>query len=311
MCRMQSTNTVLMVKPDSFGFDELTARTNVFQHKPESSGLDIQAKAMDEFNSVVQLLQDHDINVIIAKNDDSVVVKPNAIFPNNWLSTWPDGHVYLYPMATTSRRVERNPDNITLLENSFLVTDITDISPTEAQEKYLESTGVLIFDHRNKIAYGCISSRCDEELFRKHCTEIDYQPITFHAYDQTGMPIYHTNILLGIQTSTAVVCSSLVSTDTDREHIVSTLTHTNHDVIDITLSQMRDFCANILELRNNHGKRFLIMSSTSRQAFTENQIKRLTVDKQLLVCDISTIENVGGGGVRCMLAEIFLPDKEL
>jgi hypothetical protein len=309
MCRMQSANTVLMVQPDSFGFDEQTARTNVFQHKPKSSELDIQAQAMDEFNSVVMMLQQHDINIIIAKNDDSQVIKPNAIFPNNWLSTWPDGKVYLYPMATASRRVERNMDSIALLEKSCVVSAISDISQSEAQEKFLESTGVLIFDHKNKIAYGCISSRCDEELFRKHTAELEYEPIIFHAYDRSGMPIYHTNILLGIQTSTAVVCSMLISNDSERETVITSLKNTNHDVIDITPSQMKDFCSNILELQNKHGEKFLIMSSTSREVFTQDEINRLSKDKQLLVCDIKTIENIGGGGVRCMLAEIFLPPK--
>lgn len=309
MCRSQSANTVLMVQPDSFGFDEQTARTNVFQHKPNAAQLDIKLKATNEFNSVVSLLQQHDITVIIAKNDDSKVSKPDAVFPNNWLSTWPSGEVFLYPMATASRRVERNSETVAQLEKTFQISKIIDISQTENEGKYLESTGVLIFDHSNKIAYGCMSNRCDESLFRSHTKELGYTAIVFRAYDESGTPIYHTNIMLGIQTTTAIICSSLIQDKDKRAVAISLLTKNGHDVVEITNDQMKSFCANVLELQNKHDEKFLIMSDTAHAAFTSEQLERLSIDKKILVTSIKTIESVGGGGIRCMLAEIFLPSK--
>lgn len=300
-----------MVQPDSFGFDEQTARTNVFQHKSNATRVDTQLRATNEFNSVARLLKEHDIIVIIAKNDDSKISKPSAIFPNNWLSTWPDGTVFLYPMATASRRVERSSETIALLEKSFQISKVTDISSSENEAKYLESTGTIIFDHCNKIAYACISNRCDENLFRSHAKELGYSPIVFHTYDESGVPIYHTNVILGIQTSTAIICSSLIQDNIERDIVLASLTKTGHDVIDITNDQMKSFCANVLELQNKQGEKFLIMSDNAHMALTDQQLERLSKDKKILTADIKTIENVGGGGIRCMLAEIFLPAKTM
>lgn len=160
----QSSSSLLMIRPLTFGFDQETAQSNAFQHHTTLPADEIRKKANLEFETAVQTLQDHNIDVIVF-DDPQQTEKPDAVFPNNWLSTWPDGHIYLYPMATRSRRVERSSAVLNLLKEQFDVQHITDLSPQEAQSTYLESTGVMIFNHLAKIVYGCKSVRCDEELF--------------------------------------------------------------------------------------------------------------------------------------------------
>lgn len=303
---MQSASAVLMVEPLGFGFDEQTAQTNSFQAElPLSPGV-IRARAMSEFQAMVDGLQSHGILVQVHRDTDSRG-KPNAVFPNNWLSTWPDGTTYLYPMATESRRVERNKEAINELAGKFEVSKVIDLSEAEQYGRYLESTGVIIFDHLYKIMHGCISKRCNEQLFIKHAAGLGYKPVVFHAYDMLGIPIYHTNVMMGIQTSTAVICSEAITDAEERSGVLSSLEQSGRQVIEITHAQMAAFCGNVLELQNGHGERFLALSQSAYDNFTEDQRNLLAKDKTLLPFAIPTIETIGGGSVRCMLAEIFLP----
>lgn len=309
MTEHQSASAVMMVRPDSFGFDEQTAATNVFQHKTNQSQILIQAEANHEFEELVHVLQDHGVEVFIPKKDQSETVKPNAVFPNNWLSMWPNGTIYLYPMATESRRCERSTEIINQLKEHYAVSKVIDISGIEVIRKYLESTGTMIFDHLQHSVYGCLSLRCNEELFRAHAQELGYDPIVFHATDKQGRPIYHTNIMLAIQTSTAIVCSTVVEDSQEKSNLLQFLDRSGRDIIDITPHQMASYCANVLEVRNQEDEKFLIMSERAYAAFTPEQLERITRDKTILKTNIPTIEDIGGGGIRCMLAEIFLPRK--
>lgn len=304
----QSTNTVLMVRPTSFGFDEQTAVSNAFQHKPTLAQQEVVRRADAEFRQLVDTLGSHGVTVMVFE-DDVVPPKPNAVFPNNWLSTWPDGRVYLYPMATKSRRLERSPRLLTSLAEQFAVKQVIDLTGSEKDEAFLESTGVMIFDHVNKIVYGCLSVRCDEALFRKHAADLGYQPVVVRAYDKEGALIYHTNLLMGVQTSTAVVCLEAIADRDERELIRSTLERTGHEVIAITLDQLSAYCGNVLEVQNAAGERFLALSQGAYDAFTPAQRTVLAKDKALLPVAVPTIENIGGGSVRCMLAELFLQPK--
>ena len=304
----QSASAVLMVRPTSFGFNEQTALTNAFQNHTDLSANEVHALANQEFSNMVAELRANGIHATVFE-DTSTLRKPDAVFPNNWLSTWGDGHIYLYPMATESRRIERSYATIQALAQDFNITKVTDISRTEKYGVALESTGVMIFDHANNIVYGCISPRCDASLFTIHALELGYKPILFHAYGPDGTAVYHTNVLMGIQTTTAVICAEAITDPSERELIITSLETTGHTVIEITQAQMAAFCGNVLELQNDEGDTFIVMSQTAYNNFTAKQRDLLSRDKTLLPFSIPTIETIGGGSVRCMLGENFLPKE--
>jgi hypothetical protein len=294
-----------MVRPTSFGFDIETAKSNAFQNEPVASDNTTLARANDEFEKMVTTLTAYGIDVVVVE-DSPVPPKPNAVFPNNWLSMWPDGHIFLYPMATQSRRIERTDLALNILKNRFVVNKITNLSDYENQHRYLESTGVMIFNHQTKTAYGCLSIRCNAALFTMHAGELQYKPIVFHAVDEAGIPIYHTNVMMGVQSSTAVVCLEAVRDEKEKDQLRTSLENAGLTIVDITYRQMNSFCGNVLELHNPQGERFLALSQTAYDAFTLEQREILSLDKTLIPLAIPTIELVGGGSVRCMLAEIFL-----
>jgi len=294
-----------MVQPVSFGFDDQTAQTNTFQNKLSIEASEITRKALQEFDDFIDRLRQHDIDVTIFR-DEPLPPKPNAVFPNNWLSTWPDGRLFLYPMATESRRIERSEKLLHDLKESFDTKQIIDHTKQEEDGIFLESTGVMIFDHVHKIAYGCLSPRCNEQLFRDHAVELGYEPVCFNAY-ANGAAIYHTNVLMGVQSTTAVICLEAITDPLARRMVKGNLEKTGHEIVDITLDQMNHFCGNVLEVRNKQGDKFLILSQAAHDAFTEEQRRILSQDKTLLPMAIPTIETIGGGSARCMIAEIFLP----
>jgi hypothetical protein len=195
------------------------------------------------------------------------------------------------------------------LEENFEVKDVVDISPSENNSEHLEGTGAIVFDHINKVAYACISERCNEKLFRSHCKILQYKPIAFHAFDTRGTPIYHTNVLMGIQTNTVVICAESITDEAECKLVVGELYRSGRDIITITQEQLGKFCGNILELHNSDGERFLMLSRTAYDGFTTEQHLRLAKDKKLVPISIPLIEHAGGGSVRCMIAEIFLKPK--
>lgn len=306
MLHTQSALSALMVYPTTFGFDDQTAQTNAFQHRLNLTSAQLTSRATGEFEALVATLRRSGIHVMTFQ-DTANPPKPNAVFPNNWLSTWPDGRIYLYPMATESRRRERSPVLLQQLKDHFKVTGIIDLSSSESTGTYLESTGVLVFDHMHRHAYACISPRCDRTLFEHHARQLGYKPIALHATDDKGVAVYHTNLLMGIQTTTAVVCLESIRDDAEREQVVTSLQQTGHTIIDITLDQMTRFCGNVLELHNQAGEQFLIISQGAYDALTSQQRATLGQDKTLLPVAVPIIEAIGGGSVRCMVAELFLP----
>jgi hypothetical protein len=308
MNNLQAASSVLMVRPISFGFNEQTAATNTFQNQPAVSQDELHIRANQEFDIMVNQLQDYGVYVTVF-DDVSKQGKPDAVFPNNWFSAWPDGKIFLYPMATESRRTERSYMALNALSEDFVIKSVVDMSEVEQYGLALESTGVMIFDHVNKIVYGCVSPRCDAGLFTAHATELGYKPILFHSYGTDGTAVYHTNVMMGVQSTTAVVCAESIADETERALVIDALQETGHEVVEITQAQMSAFCGNVLELRNNEGKRFLAMSQTAFDNFTDEQKATLNKDKILLPFNISTIETVGGGSVRCMLGEVFLSRK--
>jgi hypothetical protein len=210
-------------------------------------------------------------------------------------------------MATASRRVERTGQALEVLRAQFELRDVVDLSGAEAKGKFLESTGVIVFDHASRVAYACESMRCDGKLFKRHVTELGYEPFLFRADDQHGTTIYHTNVMMGVQSTTAVVCLEAVRSPQKRRELVKSLERTGHEVVDISFEQMDQYCGNVIELANASGERCLLLSQSAYDAFTPEQRKVLGRDKTLLPVAVPTIQAVGGGSVRCMVAEVFLP----
>jgi hypothetical protein len=295
-----------MVTPTSFMFNEQNAATNHFQHHTDASLAVQRAVAQAEFNTAVTTLSTAGIDVLV-HTDSSEPPKPDAVFPNNWFTTWPDGRLITYPMAAPNRRLERDTGVIDELRQRYDISEVIDISAHEQAGRFLEATGAMVFDHTNKVVYGCISPRCDEGLFREHAAYLGYEPVAFHAYGSDGAPIYHTNVLMGVQQQTAVICLEDISDPQERNRVETSLSSGGRTVIDISHDQLQAFCGNILELANAQGEALLVMSGHAHEAFTKPQLDILSQHMRLVVIAVPTIELIGGGGIRCMLGEIFLP----
>lgn len=305
---MQTANTVLMVEPIAFGFNSQTAKNNYFQI--EQKNIDLQEKAFTEFKNFVDKLVHKGIKVITVK-DTLNPHSPDSIFPNNWVSFHEDGKVVLYPMFAENRRVERRKDILEIIKNEgFTINKIDDISSTEQQGKYLEGTGSMIFDHDYKIAYGSVSLRLDEDLFRDFCAKNGFQPVVFHSYQSVGnerLPIYHTNVMMCVAEEFVVICLDCIDDEMEREKVQEIIKSTNKEIIEISEEQLQQFAGNMLQVQNNGGEKFLVMSETAYKSLTKVQIEKIENYCEIIYADLNTIETNGGGSARCMLAEVFLP----
>ncbi|MBL1222144.1 amidinotransferase [Chryseobacterium sp. L7] len=307
---MQTTDTVLMIEPIAFGYNAETAKNNYFQI--EQKDLDVQSKALAEFNTFVGKLRSKGINVITIK-DTLDPHTPDSIFPNNWVSFHKDGKVVLYPMFASNRRVERREDILESIENQgFQVAEIDDWSFSETQGHFLEGTGSMIFDHDNKIAYGSVSLRLDENLFREFCKKYDFTPVVFHSYQTVGterLPIYHTNVMMCVADKFVVICLDCIDEELEREKVIETIKNSGKEIIEISEEQMQQFAGNMLQVQNKDGEKFLVMSQTAYQSLDPEQVAAIEKYCEIIYSDLNTIEVNGGGSARCMLAEVFLPKK--
>ncbi|WP_312760897.1 citrulline utilization hydrolase CtlX [Epilithonimonas sp.] len=305
---MQTTDTVLMIEPVAFGFNEQTAVNNYFQVQQEGN---VQDEALKEFNSFVEKLRAKGINVITIK--DTLEPKtPDSIFPNNWVSFHRDGKVVLYPMFAENRRLERRNDILDQIKEQFEVTEVIDYSGAEKDNKFLEGTGSMIFDHDNKIAYGSVSLRLDEDLFRKFCSEFGFKPVVFHSYQTSGeerLPIYHTNVMMCVADKFVVICLDCIDDELEREKVVETIKNSGKELIEISENQMQNFAGNMLQVQNNSGEKFLVMSQSAYKSLKPEQVSAIEKYSEIIYSDLEVIETNGGGSARCMLAEVFLPKK--
>jgi hypothetical protein len=307
---MQTTHAILMVRPSTFGFNPETASTNAFQRElQEYTAAEIREKALAEFDNFVDLLRNNGLDVVVI-DDTEAPAKPDAIFPNNWISLHRNGTVALYPLQAPNRRLERRPDVIETLRQNYEVKRIEDFSQHEEKDKFLEGTGSMILDHENRIVYACLSPRTDPDLLEDFCQHFGYQPIVFHAYDHRGGLIYHTNVMLCIGHRFAVLCAAAIHDEQDRQFVVNTLTRTGHEVIEITEDQLRRYAGNMLEVKNKQGQYLLVMSKQAYKSLQPDQLQAIQKYTQILPAPLDTIEHVGGGSARCMMAEIFLPEKK-
>lgn len=303
----QTPNAILMMRPAAFGYNIETAASNTFQFTPDIEDKEIHQKALQEFDEMVNELRSKHIEVIVME-DTASPVTPDAIFPNNWFTTHSDGKIVLYPMEASNRRSERRDDVIDQLKLTYEASSLHDISINELDGKYLEGTGSVVFDHIAKKAYACRSSRTDLQLLIDLCKKLAYEPVIFTATDGQGMNIYHTNVMMCIGTDVAIVCLESIAEE-DQERVIDQLQMDGKQLIAIGHEQMNNFAGNMLEVDNDHGERFLTMSKSAFQSLVNGQINAITKSVDIIEVSIPTIEQYGGGGVRCMMAGIHLPKK--
>jgi len=302
---MQSTDTVAIVRPHKFTPNPETERDNNFQDKCASDalGLNIIAKnAYDEVSNVIERLENNEINVKVFE-DEGHWQTPDSVFPNNWFSTHSKKRMVLYPMYAINRRLERRDDVIKDIVSDYQITDINDLSVYEEQEMYLEGTGAMVLDRINDIAYVAESKRSNREVLRKFCDSLKYRSVIFTATDNDDIPIYHTNVMMGIGSGYALICLDSIKNKQERGAVLNSFKATGHEVIDLTIEQINKFSGNVLELSNGQ-KKILAMSQVGYTSLNEKQIKTIEKYAHIVTFDIPTIE-LAGGSVRCMLAEIF------
>lgn len=301
----QTSDSVLLVRPASFGFHAEAAATNVFARQAQDP--EISALALGEFNLLAERLGDAGVAVLVM-DDAPTPAKPDAVFPNNWVSFHADGTLVLYPMATAARRLERDLDALRscLATGGFRIERIVDLSGFEWDGWYLEGTGSLILDRPNRRAYAGIGPRTDANLVALFDEALGYSTMTFDAHDRAGRPIYHTNVLLSLGTEFAVICPDAVPSD-QRPMLLQEIRSSGRTLIEVDFDQLHQFACNLIELRSNRGDPLIALSSAARAAFRPDQLKQLEGFGELVEVPIPTIEGVGGGSVRCMIADIHLP----
>lgn len=304
-----TTDTVLMVQPLDFGFNPETARDNEFQHEPTTTEEETRRQAMNEFILAVDMLSQAGVTVVIPPYDPLEDPTPDAVFPNNWLSTRADGTLITYPMVAANRQLEVSRLETVkrmLHEMGFTIEKVRELHPLAAQNLILEGTGSLVIDHEHQTLYAARSKRTDERVLEAYAKEFGYRLVAFDTQSSTGLPYYHTNVVLSLGPAWAVVCADAIA-PSQRDHVLSALRE-HHEVLEISYEQTeRYFCANVLELKSDIGERLLALSHTAWEGFTPAQQAWLERFMIPVICPIPTIEAVGGGSLRCMLAEVFLP----
>ena len=305
---MPLASTILMVRPAAFGFNWETAGNNYFQTNPGISKEELQQTALAEFDNMVQTLRNHSIHVIVIE-DTKEPAKPDAVFPNNWLSTTPEGLVIVFPMYAPNRRAEKRDDILEQLEREFVVKDVQDWSEYEVEGRFLEGTGSMVIDHDEKMIFACISERTSMPLLEKFASSNHYQAIVFLATDKNGNPVYHTNVVLAMGEGFCVLCEEAIEEEWELIAVRQLLQSTGHTIIPITRDQMHAFAGNMLEVKNSKGENILVMSQAAFNSLRKEQKTLLEAYAKLLSVAVPTIEAVEGGSVRCMMAEIFLEKK--
>ncbi|MDN3666259.1 citrulline utilization hydrolase CtlX [Algibacter miyuki] len=309
----QTTNTILMIRPVNFRMNEQTAINNYYQKDLENVlPQTVNAKAQKEFDSYVEKLRAIGVNVIVV-NDTEDTDTPDSIFPNNWVSFHENGNVGVYPMFAENRRVERREDILeTLEEKGFVINNVIDYTSAEEEEIFLEGTGSVVLDRTNRKAYCALSPRADEELFIEFCEDFEFFPIVFSAnqtVDGKRKAIYHTNVMMCIGETFAVICLSSVDDKKERKNILKHLKDDGKTIIDITEAQVNNFAGNMLQVKGANNEPYLIMSQAAFDCLTKQQINTLEQHTKIVSSSLSTIELCGGGSARCMMAEVFLPKQ--
>ena len=302
---MPIPSTILMIRPAAFGYNPETADNNFFQSKPSLSSKELQQAALNEFDNMIKLLKENHIDVIVF-DDTPDPVKPDAIFPNNWLSTSPQGIISVYPMFAPSRRLEKRDDILKWLNENYIVNGLQDWSEYEVEGRFLEGTGSMVIDHDNELIYAAISERTNMAVLEKYAATNKYQAIVFLATDNNGQPVYHTNVVMTLGDAFAILCEEAIDEEWELIAVRQLLESTGRTIIPISREQMHCFAGNIQQVLNTKGEKFLLLSETAFNSLRKEQKQMLEAYAHLLPISIPTIEKVEGGSVRCMIAEIFL-----
>jgi len=307
----QTTNSILMIRPVNFRMNEQTAVNNYYQESingvlPET----INTKAQKEFDDYVDKLRNIGVHVIVV-NDRKETDTPDSIFPNNWVSFHENGDVGLYPMFAENRRLERREDILeTLEEKGFEIINIIDYTSAEEEQVFLEGTGSIILDRVNRKAYCALSPRADEDLFIEFCEDFEYTPVIFTSNQTINgerKAIYHTNVMMCIGETFAVICLSSIDDKKERKNVIKHLKEDGKEIIDITEKQVNNFAGNMLQVKAANNEPYLIMSQAAYDSLTVSQVKTIKKHTKVLSSSLETIETCGGGSARCMMAEVFLP----
>ncbi len=305
----QSTSTILMVRPSTFRFNEQTAINNYYQHEI----LDIDnrsalACALSEFDEFVTILKNALVDVLVVQ-DTVLPETPDALFPNNWISFQQNDWIIEYSMFAPNRRQEKQLDIHSVLQkNGFNYKNKFSFSSFEIENKFLEGTGSMVLDRINRIAYASLSERTHPDLVEIFCRKMDYAAVVFHSFQTNNMerkPIYHTNVMMGVGEHFAVICADAIDDEEQRKMVLQKLAATGHEIIYITEQQMNEFAGNMLELKTTNNETLIVMSTRAFSSLNDEQKWRLDVYGRIVHCDLSTIETLGGGSARCMIAEIF------
>ena len=306
----QITDTILMIRPVAFRMNEQTAINNYYQKVmdnllPET----VNAKAQQEFDAFAEKLRNAGVNVIVVddtKNPDT----PDSIFPNNWVSFHENGDVALYPMFAENRRLERREEILDMLEDKgFVIENIVDYTSAEEDNIFLEGTGSVVLDRVNHKAYCALSPRADEELFIEFCEDFEYTPIIFEAFQTVNgerKHIYHTNVMMCVGETFAILCADCIDDKKERKMVLESLKEDGKEIILLTEAQLNNFAGNMLQVRGNNNKSYLVMSASAHQILTKEQIAKIEKHTEILSSSLDTIEACGGGSARCMMAEVFL-----
>jgi hypothetical protein len=312
MSESQTTADVLMIRPVQFAGNEQTAGSNKFQQLDISAHADtVQTAALSEFDALVTSLQQAGVAVHVFA-DNPQPHTPDSIFPNNWVSFHADGTVVLYPMLAPNRRLERRLDLIEALDlqRGFQVTRTLDLTHREAEQKFLEGTGSLVLDRAHRVAYACLSPRTDMDVLGEFSQRMDYDIVAFEAFDADGAAIYHTNVLMAVGEKFAAVCLDCIE-PARRTAVGDMLRSTGHELIELSVQQMSRFAGNMLQLRGQRGDRIIAMSDSAYRSLDSGQLAALEGHGRIVSVAIPTIERLGGGSVRCMIAEVHLPAKQV
>ncbi|WP_436515894.1 citrulline utilization hydrolase CtlX [Ekhidna sp. To15] len=301
-----------MIRPISFRKNEETAENNYFQQdENEISADEIQGKALAEFDLFVEKLREKGIEVFVFDDRESDLT-PDSIFPNNWISFHNDGTILTYPMYAENRRLERRDDVINKLQETFLVNNVHSFAHWENKGKFLEGTGSMILDRPSKIAYASLSERTNEDVLNDFCEKAGYESMTFTSFQTVNgrrLPIYHTNVMMALGENYAIVCLDSIDNAEEREHMVSSIQKSGKEIIEITEEQMHQFAGNMLQVMNDRNEPFTVMSRAAYESLDETQIDSIEKYGEIIHSPIPTIEKLGGGSVRCMMAEVFLPKQ--
>ena len=296
-----------MIRPCRFYPNPETAADNAFQARLDCDVDALSTVARKEFDAAVQKLRAADVNVHVFE-DTAEPEKPDAVFPNNWISTHHDGRIALFPMYSALRRRERRQDIVGELRKDYRVNEVIDYSAFEERGCCLEGTGSLVLDHLNKIAYVSLSNRSNPKVIRRFANDFSYESVTFTSIGSDGQPIYHTNVMMCIGTAFALVGLETIRNKAERQQVRARLERSDKDIVELSLDQIANFAGNAIELHDTHGEKLLVLSDRAIRALTEEQRARLTRSVRLVPLELPAIE-LGGGSARCMIATIHLAPR--